>query len=131
MARISRVYGEANGQSITFEQEGDVWKADVPWSDDGEYATSIWAEDEAGNTGYICTVLFVISGHELQGYVIPRGYAGSGSSLNYAGLPTISEFLGNMYMQEFFMQKKEKRYQASVQKGGYGIERIVCSRDGY
>lgn len=111
---VSRAYGTANGLTISFERTtGDHWQATVPWEDDGEYAVELFAEDEAGNTAYLCTVLFVISGHELRGYIVPRGYAGAGGTTGYGG---------NIGKVE---------YQGTVKEGGYTIERTVCSKYGH
>lgn len=72
---VSRAWGTANGQEVIFTRvEGDRWEVTVPWTDDGEYIVEIYAEDEAGNRAYACTLLFVISGHELRAHVVPRGY---------------------------------------------------------
>lgn len=126
---VAGVYGKANGTEITFSRkEGGTWEAQVPWTEDGEYAVELYAYDDAGNIGYACTMLFVISGHELQGYVVPRGFSGTGDSNDYKGLPGLQEFLGNIQSTSF-EGKVEKEYTAELQEGGYVIERTVCSRN--
>lgn len=129
---VARVWGEANGDYIIFaHQSGSTWNATCPWDNDGEYIVEMYAEDTAGNTAYLCSMLFIISGHELQGYVVPRGFAGTDNTNDYVGLPTISQFLGEVQEKGFKAEGKEKEYEIEAVKGGYGIERIICSRDGH
>ncbi len=129
---VSRAYGTANGETIIFDHtKGDKWTATVPWTDDGEYAVELFAEDEAGNTAYLCTVLFVISGHELRGYIVPRGYAGTGNTAGYAGMVSVSEFFGRLQGANFTASIDQEEYQIQIKEGGYMIERTVCSRDGH
>ncbi len=127
---VTRVFGVANGQPILFTPAKDrTWNATVPWTEDGEYVIEVYAEDGAGNTGYLCSMLFAISGHELQGYIVPNGYTVENKSNRYTGLPTINEFLGNIENISFSGESQEKKYQSEVQEGGYIIERAICSRD--
>ena len=57
-----RVYGKADGVDVTFYHvEGDIWKTDVPWKEDGKYIAEIYTEDDAGNVSYLCDMLFVVS----------------------------------------------------------------------
>lgn len=41
-------------------------KSPCPWTDDGKYTAEIFAEDEAGNLSHLCSMLFVIAGHERR-----------------------------------------------------------------
>lgn len=95
-----RVYGKADGIEVTFyHAEGDIWKIDVPWKEDGKYIAEIYAEDDAGNVSYLCDMLFVISGHELKTEVIPVG------------------------------EKPEdtgQKYHVQLREGGYSIDNIRC-----
>lgn len=129
MGRVTKSYGTANGQTIIFtHREGNRWEAEIPWAYDGEYVTEIYAEDEAGNVGYLCTMLFIISGHELWGYIVPRGFTGSVKDNQYSGMPTIQEFFADVAKRETEGCIEETKYQAEVQEGGYKIERVICVR---
>lgn len=132
MAGVMEAYGIANGVRIGFtHQKGDTWTADVPWTEDGEYTAEIYARDEAGNVGYLCTMLFVISGHEMQGHIVPGGFSGAVNDCGYSGLPTISEFFGELQNHGFSGDRKEKEYQAEMQEGGYEGECVICSKEGH
>ena len=103
---VTRVYGKADGAEVIFYHEtGDIWKVDVPWKSDGKYITEVFAEDEAGNVAYLCKMLFVISGHELQASVLPDE--------KKAALDPDKE--------------KHPEYRIEIQKGGYEIECCICS----
>lgn len=129
---VSRVYGKANGKTIFFTpREGDRWEATVPWTQDGEYVVELSAEDAAGNTGYLCTMLFVISGHEMQGYVVPRGFSGNKNTHDYAGLLKAGEYLCNIRGNSLSAEFGRTKYRVEVKEGGYKIEHTVCSRDVY
>lgn len=129
---VTQVYGVANGAKIILSNiSGRIWETDVPWTEDGEYAVELYADDDAGNTAYLCSMLFVISGHEMRGYVVPRGYEGTGNANDYTGMVSLEEFLGAIKRQAFSAGKQETEYQAEVQEGGYKIERVICGRDGY
>lgn len=109
---VTKAWGVANGKTVIFTRtEGDRWEVSVPWTDDGEYVVEINAEDDAGNRAYLCTLLFVISGHEVKIHVVPRGYQGTHQNSGYAGAPEAPE------------------YHADVEKGGFTIERYICGRD--
>ena len=65
---VVRAYGSANGSKIILtREEGDRWEAVVPFDKDGEYVVEFFAEDEAGNVGYMCTILFAVSHHRNAG----------------------------------------------------------------
>lgn len=57
---VKRVYGTADNISLTFEREAatGLWQAAVPSDADGEYVVALYAEDEAGNTAYMATILY-------------------------------------------------------------------------
>lgn len=127
---VTRVWGKANGTEISFVQKDrDGWEATVPANLEGEYVVELYAEDDAGNQTYACTTVFVITGHEVQGYVVPRGFSLEIGSKDYAGLPTISEFLGELRRQAFYIKTGLDGFTSVIEKGGYTIERAVCCRD--
>lgn len=129
---VKRVWGEANGDQIIFErteQEKFRWSAAVPWDEDGEYVAEMYAEDTAGNTAYICSMLFIISGHEIRGYIVPRGFTVDRENRDYSGLPTINEFFGSVLDRHFGAGAEKKDFEIEVEEGGYCIERIICSRN--
>ncbi len=97
---VTKVFGEANGFEVIFTyKEGNRWEITVPSNLEGEYVVEIFAEDEAGNTSYVCAMLFIICGHEIQVKVLDGGYTGE---IN------IGTFL------------------SGVQGGGFTVERKVC-----
>ena len=127
---VERVYGTANGQTILFDRtEGGRREATVPFCDDGEYVAEIYADDTAGNTGYMCTMLFVISGHELRGYIVPRGYRAEVKIKDYTGFQTIQEFFAKLKKMYFKIEVKVDEYTCETAEWGYKIERIICGRD--
>lgn len=55
---LKRVFGTSNGLDINFEHtDKDKWEAVIPKSLDGVYYLELNAEDEAGNIGYMATVV--------------------------------------------------------------------------
>ena len=107
---VTRVYGLANGAEVIFSHaKGDSWEIQVPWTDDGKYTAEIFAEDEAGNLSHLCSMLFVISGHELQAVVLQNEVTAAAKEKKY------------------FVELLETQLTGVVQEGGYQIERIVCS----
>lgn len=64
---VTRVYGQLNNEAeISFTQISEAeWRAVVPAAPDGEYVVSLWADDDAGNTAYYATMLFIIKAHEV------------------------------------------------------------------
>lgn len=72
-----------------------------------------FAEDEAGNLSHLCSMLFVIAGHELQAAVVLHEMSAQvdGENRRYS-----TEFVDHQFM-------------GIVQEGGYQIESVVCSRD--
>lgn len=109
---ITRAWGTANGQDVILERKQEnTWQFSVPWTEDGKYIVTLYAENEAGVIGFFCTMMFVISGHELKCFLIDRGFSGSEESRGYS-----CELQGGLH-------------QVEMQEGGYEIERIVCGRD--
>ena len=53
-----RLWGKCGGQDITFSPGADgSWNAAVPSNPSGEYMIEVWAEDAAGNVGYLATLM--------------------------------------------------------------------------
>lgn len=84
---ITRVYGSCNEFAIEFQRrEGsdlEIWDAIVPANRDGQYVIEIYAESSGGLTAYTATVLFLISGHEIAGKLVPRGYTAESENIEY------------------------------------------------
>lgn len=128
---VKRVIGRANGFDIIFERgEGNWWNITIPSDLSGEYVVEICAEDEAGNIDFLCRMMFAICGHELQARFLDGGFAGAVAESGYAGAVGIRDFLAGIQVSAPVSKMNESRgYAAAVQKGGYGVERIICSRD--
>ncbi|MCH1973533.1 Ig-like domain repeat protein [Muricomes sp. OA1] len=74
---VDRVIGKANDFELIFvHKEGDCWEAVTPPNVYGEYPVELWAYDTAGNVSYMATMLYIVSEHTLQAYLIPIEYAG-------------------------------------------------------
>ncbi len=118
---VKRLYGKANGQTVLFERkEGNRWEVSVPFNSDGEYAVEVYAEDEAGNISYYCSMLFIISGHEIKSYIVPIGYRGSVKTSDYFSKIVLAGYNCSVGISE---------YSCELMKGGYKIERAICCRD--
>lgn len=126
---ITKVSGRANGAEITFEwRGGDMWEATVPSNLEGEYVVELYAENDAGGLAYMCTALFAITGHELQGHIVPRGYTIEAGMQDYTGYPSISEFFAALTKKMFSGNAQKEEYTSVILKGGYTIERAVCRK---
>ncbi|MDO4324066.1 MAG: PF13754 domain-containing protein [Lachnospiraceae bacterium] len=108
--------------------KGSRWEATVPSNLEGEYIVELYAENDAGNQAYICTALFAITGHTLQGYIVPRGYTVEAGMQDYTGFPTISEFLCSLLEKKYSGIPEKTEYAAEISEGGYTIEYAVCKR---
>jgi len=53
---IKRVWGRCNSADIVLSRDGGQWTVTVPGGK-GEYIVELYAEDDAGNSGYIATML--------------------------------------------------------------------------
>ncbi|MBU5480880.1 PF13754 domain-containing protein [Blautia sp. MSJ-19] len=111
---VERVYGKANGTDVIFSRASNAtWEIAVPWEDDGKYTAEIFAEDEAGNTSHLCTMLFVISGHELQACIV----------LDDEKQVSVDE-------KKYYVEVRECNKTIEIQEGGYQVERIICGTTG-
>lgn len=127
---VESVWGSANGYNITFKHDkGDVWKADVPFSTDGEYVLEMYARDTAGNVGYLATMLFIITGYTLQGFVVPRGYEAANKTIDYSGLPTLHDILSKISENDISSDLAIDEFSGETTERGYSSERIFCWRE--
>lgn len=63
---VVRLTGTVNGWPVEFvRKDGDTWTGTVPGSDTGVWVIALWAEDDAGNTGYYATVRFRYTAKDL------------------------------------------------------------------
>ena len=54
---VARLWGPCQGQQVTFQPGADGrWTCRVPASPTGAYSLQLWAEDLAGNVGYLATI---------------------------------------------------------------------------
>lgn len=54
---VVKLWGSCNGADIICSPlGGERWETTVPAAQDGTYIIALWAEDEAGNTGYFATI---------------------------------------------------------------------------
>lgn len=124
---VVRAYGTVNGSQIILTPAGgDRWEAAVPFDEDGEYVAEFFAEDEAGNTGYLCTILFAITGHTMQAYIVPRGYKASGRKEDYTAYPRLDGMTAALKKRYFEIEWFRTGYTLETKKGGYTIEYAVC-----
>lgn len=124
---VIRAYGSVNGHQIILTPVGgDRWETVVPFQEDGEYVVELYAEDEAGNTGYMCTILFAISGHTMQAYIVPRGYTATGNKGTYTAYPVFEGISVKLKKSPHAIEQKKRGYLLKIRKGGYEIEHAVC-----
>lgn len=58
---VTMLKGTLGGNEIIFTRaDGDIWEARVPMMESGEYIVALYAEDEAGNSAYMATILYVV-----------------------------------------------------------------------
>ena len=65
---VARLWGTCQGQQVTFQPGADGrWTCRVPASPTGAYSLQLWAEDLAGNVGYLATIrlAFDPAGHRV------------------------------------------------------------------
>ena len=54
---VTRLWGTCQGQEVIFQPgEAGRWNCRVPAAPAGAYALQLWAEDGAGNVGYLATI---------------------------------------------------------------------------
>ncbi len=102
---ITRVYGSCNEFAIEFQRrEGsdlEIWDAIVPADKDGQYVIEVYAESSGGLTAYAATVLFLISGHEIAGKLVPRGYTAESENIEYSSLLNLNQLTAEIVKQCF------------------------------
>ena len=102
---ITRVYGSCNEFAIEFQRrEGsdlEIWDAIVPADKDGQYVIEVYAESSGGLTAYAATVLFLISGHEIAGKLVPRGYTAESENSEYSSLLNLNQLTAEIVKQCF------------------------------
>lgn len=73
---VTKVIGKANNFDIIFTRATeDVWKADVPATQWGEYVIELWAHDNAGNISYLSKMLYLVSKHTMEAILVPFDFA--------------------------------------------------------
>lgn len=65
---VARLWGTANGVPVVFSRIGetDRWSVTVPNQGVGTWVLALWAEDYAGNIGYLATIKLLYSAKDLQ-----------------------------------------------------------------
>lgn len=68
---VINVWGECNGYNIIFDYNNGTgtWDVSVPFAESGEYITTVYAKDLAGNIGYYATLLLVVDKEALKAEV--------------------------------------------------------------
>lgn len=109
---VKRIIGKANGFKLIFEYVGTGrWEATVPSNLGGEYVVEIWAEDDAGNISYVTKMLYVVSKHTMQAYLIPyeiignienKGYSAGMNDYDLQALLCDKEFAGMINIKDLF-----------------------------
>ena len=124
---VTRAWGSANGQDVILTRdEGDRWKAVVPFDEDGEYVVEFFAVDEAGNVGYMCTILFAVSHHKMKAYIVPRGYTVGEKMKEYEAYPKLEEIMAVIFERKYTSANAERGFAARARKGGYKVEHVLC-----
>ncbi|WP_411337233.1 PF13754 domain-containing protein [Ruminococcus gauvreauii] len=124
---VKQVYGESNGRPILFSRtEGDRWETTVPFVENGEYVVELYAEDIAGNTAYLCSMLWAISGHELVSYIVPRGFDGSAEDLQHGAQVDLQEYLADVLETKFGLCDTKTGYESQIEERGYTVECEIC-----
>lgn len=111
---ITRVYGTCNEFDIEFsKREGsdlEIWDAIVPASPDGIYVCEIYAESSSGMSAYAATVVFLISGHDVRGKLVPRGFRIENDNLEYNSLLNKCRMKGELDQREFKAETENTEY---------------------
>lgn len=111
---ITRVYSTCNEFDIEFsKREGsdlEIWDAIVPASPDGIYVCEIYAESSSGMSAYAATVVFLISGHDVRGKLVPRGFHIENDNLEYNSLLNKCRMKGELDQREFKAETENTEY---------------------
>lgn len=126
---ITRVWGHANGEEIIFSNIiGDLWETAIPSTEDGRCVVDIYAENDAGITAYVATVLFIYSGHKFTMNVLQTGYSADAEMSKF-----ITKFVSQIYAtsgaetSKYTGEVSVNRKVGTDEKGGYIGEYQVCS----
>ena len=120
---ITRVIGKANGFDIIFTHiQGARWETTVPSNLSGEYVVEIFAENDSGNSAYVCKMLFII---------LENGYLGEIQTNQMTSQVSIGEFLANVLENGMSASPEKTEYTVIPRGRGYTIDQAVCSRDAY
>lgn len=98
---VTKVIGKANNFDIIFNREGDVWKADVPFTQWGEYAIELWAYDDAGNVSYLFKMLYIVSKHTMEAILIPYDFAASFTVQEYEAYVIKGEYQAMLESEKY------------------------------
>lgn len=129
---VKRVYGKANNFDVTFErQEDGKWRTAIPSNLDGEYYVELYAEDEAGNVGFLCKSLFIVFGHTLSIKILDNGYKGDLMDCTDSAEEHKKGYEAELTDTAYTAEVETCGYTAEYRKVGFTIERIVCCRNEY
>ena len=71
---VSKLTGNINGETVIFENKGDIWSADVPNMPNGKYVIELTAYDEAGNSAFKTAVLFTVNTEYIKVEILSGYY---------------------------------------------------------
>ena len=91
-------------------REDGKWRTAIPSNLDGEYYVELYAEDEAGNVGFLCKSLFIVFGHTLSIKILDNGYKGD-----------LMDCTGSAeeHKEEYEAELTDTAYTAEVETCGY------------
>lgn len=95
---IKKVYGKSNGLDIVFTQDQNEgkWNTTIPRDASGTYYLELYAEDEAGNVGYIASVIMNYD---------PVSFCVSFDVIDFQGNAEMKEFIDSLRMQNTYGTK--------------------------
>ena len=89
---VKSLVGMVSGDQIVFHPDGEGWKAEIPANIYGEFVIELFAEDDAGNSSYYNTILFV-------------------AKLNGIYVQILNENFSEKGLTRFLVMQKESNYQ--------------------
>ena len=116
---VTRAWGTANGYEVVLSrQDGDRWAFTVPSLPDGTHIVmDLMAEDEAGNIGYLATILIAARRHQMQVRILHKGYSVEIKKTGYSASVRDTGYTASI---------SGKGYKAVLRERGYRIDRILC-----